>query len=44
MAIATRIAVIAAGRLTEAQPAATLSPEAIGMKMGGLHPEALAHA
>ncbi len=44
MAIATRIAVIAGGRLTEAQPAETLTPEAIGLSMGGRHPEALAHA
>ena len=44
MAIATRIAVIAGGRLTEAQPVETLTPEAIGLSMGGRHPEALAHA
>ena len=31
MAIATRIAVIAAGRLTEARPVETLTPEAIGL-------------
>jgi general nucleoside transport system ATP-binding protein len=44
MAIATRIAVIAGGRLTEAKPAENLTPEAIGISMGGAHPEALAHA
>jgi hypothetical protein len=45
MAIATRIAVIAGGRLTEARPAETLTPEAIGLSMGGAHPEeVLAHA
>jgi general nucleoside transport system ATP-binding protein len=44
MAIATRIAVIAGGRLTEARPVETLTPEAIGLSMGGRHPEALAHA
>jgi ABC-type uncharacterized transport system ATPase subunit len=45
MAIATRIAVIAGGRLTEAKPAEALTPEAIGLSMGGAHPEeVLAHA
>jgi len=44
MAIATRIAVIAGGRLTQAWPVETLTPEAIGLSMGGSHPEALAHA
>jgi ABC-type uncharacterized transport system ATPase subunit len=44
MAIATRIAVIAGGRLTQARPVETLTPEAIGLSMGGSHPEALAHA
>jgi ABC-type uncharacterized transport system ATPase subunit len=42
MAIATRIAVIAGGRLTEAKPAETLTPEAIGLSMGGAHPERVA--
>jgi ABC-type uncharacterized transport system ATPase subunit len=44
MAIATRIAVIAGGRLSEAEPAESLTPEAIGLRMGGRHPEMLAHA
>ena len=44
MAIATRIAVIAGGRLGEAMPVGMLTPEAIGLSMGGKHPEARAHA
>jgi simple sugar transport system ATP-binding protein len=44
MAIATRIAVIAGGRLTEAKPVETLTAETIGLSMGGAHPEAVAHA
>ena len=44
MTIATRIAVIAGGRLTAPEPVETLTAQAIGLKMGGLHPEALAHA
>jgi len=44
MAIATRIAVIAGGRLSDAEPVETLTAEAIGLRMGGRHPEALVHA
>ena len=44
MAICDRIAVIADGRLTQAQPVATLTVEAIGINMGGNTERSAAHA
>ena len=38
--IADRIAVLHKGRLSEARPAAGMTPEAVGLLMGGAHPEA----
>ncbi len=43
-AISTRIGVIANGRVTEPQPAGTLTINAIGMAMGGQAPGRLAYA
>ncbi len=44
MAICDRIAVIADGRLTQAQPVATLTVESIGINMGGNAERSAAHA
>ncbi|MGF1659145.1 MAG: ABC transporter ATP-binding protein [Rubrimonas sp.] len=38
--IADRIAVLHKGRLSEARPAGAMTPEAVGLLMGGAHPEA----
>jgi general nucleoside transport system ATP-binding protein len=43
-AIATRICVIANGRITEPKPVETLTIDAIGMAMGGQAPRRLAYA
>ena len=38
-ALCDRIAVIHRGRLSRARPAAELTPERVGLLMGGAHPE-----
>lgn len=41
-ALADRVAVMAAGRLSAAEPVETLSPERLGLLMAGQHAESAA--